>query len=139
MYRSIPGPRRYRDSYGRLNVDGELWMGGYRTPPMPHRSALTDITTGEIRVLSHLEDLTEIELVEVNDRWPDVHVYGPHDGPVSNGWRLYLDGDELGFEQDLRSINQTNGLILTRRGWDRTVLQVTADTAGDMVYTPYQL
>lgn len=120
-------------------VDGELWMGGVRVPPMPHRTALTDRTTGEVKVLSHNEARTEIELVDVNIRWSDVYTYGPSEGPYSEGKRLFLDDGVLAFEQDLLSINSSSGLILTRRAFDRTVFQLTPDTDGSVLYTAYSL
>lgn len=137
--RAWPGPRITTDVYGRKLVDGAPYYGGVRVPPMPHRTALTDRTTGEVKVLSHNEAADTVELVDVNARWPDVHTYGPHEGPYSEGWRLYLDDGTLAFEQDLASINSANGLILTRRAFARTVLQLTPDTAGSVVYTPYTL
>lgn len=142
MYRRpLPRPRRRIDQNGGLWIDGEFFMGRYRAPPMPPRIALTDRVTGEIKVLSHTAGAGAIELVDVNPRWPDVHIYGVNGEPWyfdgTTHWRIYLSNGTIHAGQS--STAGSSARILTRRGYDTTVLEITADAAGSVVYTQVEL
>lgn len=136
MYRKIlPSPRHYRDSNGGLWINGEFYMGRPRTPPMPPRIAMTDWLTGQVSVLSHDATGQFLVLAAVDPLWPDVNVYGPYDGPYTNGYRLYLESGCLIAEA---APDFTSAYTLTRRGFDTTVLRITAP-AGVVTITPYDL
>lgn len=114
-------------------------MGRHRVPPMPNRLALTDRTTGNVRVLGHSGSPggLSVDLVAVNANWPDVVQYGTHGGPYNQDYRLYLDNGTLAFEFASGYANQR---ILTRNGFDNIVLEITVDPGdGSVVYTEYAL
>lgn len=132
------GPHRYRDEEGKLWIDGDFFMGRFRTPPMPVRIAMTDRVTGLIRVLSMTgtaPGLT-IDLVAINARWPDVIIFGPYEGPYSGNYRLLLDNGILSFEP---AIDHNSPRIFTRRNFETTVLEITAGDDGSVVYTEIEL
>lgn len=134
--RKLPMPRRHRDAYGHLIIDGYTFMGRPRVPPMPARIALKDRTTGEFKVLSHAAGAGSFVLVDIDPKWVDVQKFGPYEGPYSGNYRLYLDNSVLAFEL---AAGFNSPKILTRRAYDKTVLEITADTNGAVVYTVYQL
>jgi hypothetical protein len=135
--RQVRAPRKYRDVYGNVMIDGYTFMGRNRVPPMPNRIAMRDRTTGEEKVLSHDATPGDIDLVDVNTRWSDVTHYGAHDGPYFGDYRLYLDNGTLAAEYALGHGSQT---ILTRKNFETTVLKITIDqTDGTVVYTEYDL
>lgn len=136
MARTLPSPRRYRDAYGHLIIDGRTFMGRPRVPPMPARLALKDRTTGNFKVLSHSAGAGSFVLADINPKWTDVQKFGTHEGPYSGDYRLYLDNSVLAFEL---AAGFNSPKILTRRAYDKTVLEITADTNGAVVYTVYQL
>lgn len=131
-----PGPRRYKDAYGHLIIDGYTFMGRPRVPPMPNRLALKDRTTGLYKVLSHTAGAGSFVLADIDPKWRDVQKFGTHEGPYHGDYRLYLDNAVLAFEL---APDHSNSRILTRRGFDKTVLEITADTNGAVVYTVYAL
>lgn len=130
----FPRPRWYRDTYGKLWIDGQFYMGRMRVPSMPPRIGLVDRETGEFKILSH--NGTEVELADRTPTMSDVHDYGMYDGPHSGDYKLYLSGGELAFEYDP---GYNSAKILTRRNFETNVLEITADEAGEVVVTAYAL
>lgn len=135
-YNSRPGPRRYKDAYGHLIIDGYTYMGRPRVPPMPSRLALKDRTTGQFKVLSHNAGAGAVVLANIDPKWRDVQKFGTHEGPYSGDYRLFLDNSVLAFEL---APNHSNARILTRRSFDKTVIEITAGTNGTVVSTQYPL
>lgn len=130
----FPGPRFHRDVFGDLWIDGQFYMGRMRVPPMPPRIALIDRTTGETRVLSH--DGANVVLEAPTARMTDIQNFGSHGGPYSGNWRLYLNSGTLAFEY---AEGYNSAKILTRRNFDKQVLEITADDTGQVVTTAYDL
>lgn len=134
----LPQPRRRRDQYGDLWIDGEFFMGRQRVPPMPNRTALTDRVTGAIKALSHTG--ASPELVDPRPQWSDITLYGPYFGPISNNWRLFLSNGTLGFEAVTGMVSYSGSRILTRKNFETTVLELTVDPlTGNVVYTQVTL
>lgn len=137
--RQLPGPHRYRDQYGDLYIDGYRYMGRTRVPSMPNRLAMIDRETGDTWVLSHTGDPGSLELdfVARDPRWLDVTLYGPYDGPYFGNYRLFLAYGTLMAEYAPGYGSQT---ILTRRGFDTTVLQIKVDANTCLItYHEYDL
>lgn len=133
-------PRRTTDANGDLWIDGEFYMGKYRLPPMPPRIAMTDRTTGAIKVLS--DNGTNIVLQDPTSSMRDIVTYGPFDGPYSNNFRLYLNNGSLAFEVVVITSAQesyNSARILSRNGYNTTVVEVTANPDGSMVQSPVAL
>lgn len=142
MYRRpLPRPRRRIDQNGGLWIDGEFFMGRYRAPPMPPRIALTDRVTGEVKVLSHTAGAGAVEFVDIDPRWPDVIIYGHLQEPWyfdgTTHWRMVFSNGII--NPTASSTAGSSARILTRRGYDTTVLEITADAAGSVVYTQVEL
>lgn len=129
-------PRVRRDSLGYLLIDGGTYMGGVRVPPLPNRISMVDRTTGAALILSHTNGPLTIALVPDDPKYSDVSRFGPRDGPYSGDYRLFISNGSLGFE---RAPGFSSPLILTRRAFDTTVLQITPSTSGAVQYTSYQL
>lgn len=135
-YRAPRQPRRRRDVNGDLWIDGQAWLGRNRVPPMPNRLALTDRITGQVLVLSSAGGATPV-LEAPLPSWSDVTVYGKYDGPYYGLWRLYVANGAI-FAEPVAEIHN-NALILTRWLFNITVLQLTVNSAGTVIYTPYTL
>lgn len=127
-------PRRTTDIYGDLWIDGEPYLGKYRLPPMPPRIALTDRDDGSVKVLS--DNGTNIVLQDPTAAMMDVIVYGPYDGPYSGNFRLYLASGVLAFEP---APGHNSARILSRNGFNTTVVEVTANDDGSVVQSPITL
>lgn len=137
--RKIPGPNITRDTYGHRIIDGYTYMGGNRVPPFPNRLALTDRVTGLPMVLTHTGTSPSLTfaVTPVLPTWSDVTTYGKYDGPYFEQYRIYLSGGTLAAEYAVGYGSQT---ILTRRGFDNTVLKITINpVSGAVVYTEYDL
>lgn len=132
---AFPKPRWYRDQFGKLWIEGQFYMGGVRTPSMPPRIAMTDRVTGAVRVLSD-DGAGNVVLAAVNPSWPDVIIYEAYEGPKSGDWQLYLSGGVLAFEFKQ---GYNSAKILTRNGYLKTVVEITADGNGAVVTAPYDL
>lgn len=128
-------PRVRMDPYGGRWIDGEFDMGRYRVPPMPPRIGMTDRVTGLVKVLS--DDGTNLVLADPTRAMPDVDLYGPYDGPYDNGYRLFLSAGVLAAE--LYPPATQSAKILTRNAFKTTVLWITVNNSGTVVYTPYTL
>lgn len=124
-------PNRRTDIYGDLWIDGSPYMGRVRVPPMPPRIALTDRTDGSVKVLS--DNGTSIVLVTPTTSMRDVVIYGPFEGPYSGAFRLYLDSGSIAFEPVLDGIIYNSARILSRNGYNTTVVEITANPDGSMV------
>ena len=131
----FPRPRWYRDQFGDLWIDGQFYMGRMRVPSMPPRIALTDRTTGAVRVLSD-DGAGTVVLAVVNSAWRDVIKYKPYEGPHYGDWKLYLNSGQLAFERDP---GYNSAKILTRRNFATSVLEIKASTTGSVVTSPYDL
>jgi hypothetical protein len=103
---------------------------------MPNRLALTDRITGQVLVLSSAGGATPV-LEAPLPSWSDVTVYGKYDGPYYGLWRLYVANGAI-FAEPVAEIHN-NALILTRWLFNITVLQLTVNSAGTVIYTPYTL
>jgi len=142
-YRKRP-IRRHLDPYGHLIIEGGTYMGPQRIPPLPNRVALTDRTTGDVRVLSHTGDpgFMTISLVQINSTWTDVTKYAAGEEPWVVGvdgatYRLFLDNGALNVATS--GTAGASQLILTRNGFDTHVLQVSANGPGSVLYTEYDI
>jgi hypothetical protein len=133
---NLPKPTRYRDQFGDLWIDGEMDMGRYRTPPMPNYLILTDRVTGQEMALLNNDELTAVVPTVPLTIWTSRAYFGPQEGPYSGDWRLYLSNGALAFEY---APGYSSPMILTRNAFQPTVLQITADTNGNVVLTPYAL
>lgn len=125
-------PRIYFDRYGDRWIDGEGDIGRYRVPPMPVRIVLTDRTDGLPYVLTHTGSPGSLVVAVVpwviTPTGNDATVYGPlAEGPYDNGQLLRLISGVISFANTPVAANNSNGLILTRRGFESTVLQLTSN------------
>lgn len=135
MRRYLPHPRITKDAYGHTLIDGYTYMGRQAIPPLPNRIAMTDRITGDERVLSHTGSVgtLTLDLVAVNPAWLNVTTYGPHEGPYTGNWRLYLENGTLVAEATI--LPHGNQRVLTRLANQRTMLDITVDVDGNIVYT----
>lgn len=117
---------RQRYKYGYLN------LGRVRIPPLPAFIVMTARDSGTQYLLSHTGAVGSLflHLSTTIPTTPDVHFYGPNDGPyVNNGRvRLFIEGDVLQGELVARpDWPVSNERVLTRSGLGRTFLEVYAD------------
>lgn len=137
-----PAPRRRRDVYGKLWIDGEFYMGRNRVPPMPVTMALVDRVTNAKGVLSFTGTVPSlsIAIIPITSAMRDVHVYAKQEGPYSGAYRLYLSNGVLAFEKVTGNVTYSSPRILTRRSFETTVLEITVNPAnGAVVYTQVDL
>lgn len=134
--RRFPKPTRYRDQLGDLWINGEFFMGRYRTPPMPNYIIMTDRVTNAQKALTNDDSLSAVVLSDVQPMWPDRSYFGPHDGPYSGDYRLYLSNGTLAFEH---APGYNSPRILTRNAFQPTVLEITASPSGALVTTTVTL
>lgn len=70
-------------------------MGRIRIPPLPSAIHMTDRQTGTVYFLTRNVTATEIVLSSTPYGKTDRVFYGPHDGPYTDGHRLYVENGDL--------------------------------------------
>jgi hypothetical protein len=118
----------------RRSING-LWnMGRPRTPPLPAAIQMQDRASPTTWFqLSHSGTPGSLALDVTQTLWtkPDKVLFAALGGPylvTGSGWpvRLYVEDGELLGEFYTGPVH-SSPRIMTRRGWDRTLLEVTAD------------
>lgn len=135
--RPLPKPHVYRDAYGDLYIDGYQFHGKQRIPPMPNRIAMTERDSKQLFVLSHTgtSPALTLDLVAVDPKWTDVTTFGVNDGPYVGNWRLYLNNGTL-FAEAVDPANVLSNMrVLTRKGFESTMLDITVNNNGTVIYT----
>ena len=136
--------------YSRRTWRGAIDMGRPRVPPLPQAIQMIDRDDGTVYLLSHTGEVgsLELDLTATLYTKPDVVTYGPNDGPYLNGnIRLYVASGSLAGElvdaEDTPAVDYRSPRVLTRSGFARTMLEITADddwTPGDeFTYTEVTL
>lgn len=135
--RNMPRPHFYRDQYGRLYIDGLLFMGKHRIPPMPNHIIMRDRFDDESLSLSHTGSpgTLTLDLITPNDRWTDISVFGPYDGPYVGNFRLYIENNVLLAEAVNPDTKHGNLRVLTRKNFERTMLEIGVDANGAITTT----
>lgn len=139
-----PGPRIRRDRYGYLIVDGYTWLGPAQIPPLPPFIRMEDRVTGDFKILSHTGTYPTLTLNVTDPPAGMTHYehYAKYDGPYLNDgfnkwyWRLYLTSGTLTAEVTDRV--QDNSRVITRRGNEVTGIDITINSGGTLIYTPFE-
>lgn len=86
---------------------------------------MVDRVTGTIYVLSHdgVPGAMYVQLVAIDPKWTDVHIYQAYEGPYTGNYRLYIADGVLAAEWAPGYNSQT---ILTRRNYDTHVIRIKA-------------
>lgn len=137
----IRRPRMHKDRYGYTIIDGHTYLGKQRIPPMPVHIIMEDRVSGVQRSLSHMGNpgSLELDLITPDPRWPDTATFGPFAGPYVGNWRLYLASDVLTAEAMDPRNPHANLRVLTRKDFERTMLEITVAANGTILYDEFAI
>lgn len=137
--RNYPRPRKYRDMYGDLIIDGYTYLGRVQVPPLPNRIAMVDRVTGQMLVLGQAGSpgALTLSLQTIQPYWTDVTKHGPLEGPYTNEFRLVLSNGVLSAEY---APGYSSRRLFTRNNNETTVLEITVNpNNGAVEYTETDL
>lgn len=118
-------------------------MGRPRVPPLPQYVVMVDRATGIEYLLTHTgtSPTLTVALSPTLPSTPDVTTYSEYGGPFLAGRvRLFVSGGVLSSE--VMPLNEPaiwGARVLTRRGVERNMLEITASDEGVLSYTLVQL